>query len=207
MSGSRARVLDVLGARPGATTISALASATGLHPNTVREHLDALVGDGYVSRRRAAARGRGRPAWLYEVTDPAVGHAGNDYAGLAAALAATIHRTSARPSEDARVAGDDWGRELARAHGMPGRSGAAAARREVVALLDEVGFAPEANHRMTRVRLTRCPLLDAARRHPDIVCAVHLGLVAGALSEFGTDTTRTQLIPFAEPGACILRLA
>jgi predicted ArsR family transcriptional regulator len=54
------------------------------------------------------------------------------------------------------------------------------------------------------VRLTRCPLLEAAHRHPDVVCAVHLGIVRGALDEQGADPSGTALAPFAEPGACVL---
>lgn len=207
LSASRLRLLELLQAQPEATTIAALVSATGLHPNTVREHLDGLERAGLVNRRPAPAQGRGRPAWLYDVGRPGAGGAGDGYAGLASVLAATIHRTSARPSEEARRAGRGWGRDLARAHGMPGDSSAATARGEVAALLEEVGFAPVANGRRTTIRLTRCPLLEAARRHPDIVCAVHLGMVEGALEEFGTHSAGTELTPFAEPGACLLRLS
>ena len=83
---------------------------------------------------------------------------------------------------------------------------AAAARREVVALLDEVGFEPEADATATTVRLTRCPLLEAAHRSPEVVCSVHLGLVSGALEEYGADPEGSDLVPFAEPGACLLHL-
>ncbi|MDP2774020.1 MAG: hypothetical protein Q8O61_10740, partial [Nocardioides sp.] len=79
------------------------------------------------------------------------------------------------------------------------------ARAEVVTLLDDLGFAPEvATDRPADVRLTRCPLLEAAHRHPDVVCAVHLGIVRGALSALGADAEGTRLLPFAEPGACRL---
>jgi hypothetical protein len=33
---------------------------------------------------------------------------------------------------------------------------------------------------------------------------VHLGLVRGALEEYGADPTGSDLVPFAEPGACLL---
>ena len=54
------------------------------------------------------------------------------------------------------------------------------------------------------VRLTRCPLLEAARSNPLIVCNVHLGLLRGVLVEYGADPTGSALVPFAEPGACLL---
>jgi predicted ArsR family transcriptional regulator len=76
----------------------------------------------------------------------------------------------------------------------------------VVSLLDAVGFAPQPDARSSTVRLTRCPLLEAAHKHPDVVCGVHLGLARGALEEYGADPDGTELLPFAEPGACRLHL-
>ena len=48
------------------------------------------------------------------------------------------------------------------------------------------------------------PLLEAARRHRDVVCGVHLGIVRGALEEYAADPADSALVPFAEPGACLL---
>jgi predicted ArsR family transcriptional regulator len=56
------------------------------------------------------------------------------------------------------------------------------------------------------VRLTRCPLLEAAHRTPEVVCGVHVGIVRGALVERGASPAGTALTPFAEPGACRLVL-
>lgn len=203
LSPSRAALLETLAAAPEPTTLAGLSATTGLHVNTVREHLEALERRGLVQRSPAAPHGRGRPAWLYRVVEPPDQ---SEYAGLAAALAAALHRTSQRPSEDAVAAGTDWGRDLARAQGRPPTPGRPAARAQVVALLDKLGFAPEADDRASVVLLTRCPLLDAARRHPDVVCGVHLGIARGALDEHGADGSRAQLFPFSEPGACRLEL-
>ena len=75
----------------------------------------------------------------------------------------------------------------------------------VVGLLDDLGFAPETTGRFTSVRLTRCPLLDAATANPEVVCSVHRGIVEGALSLWGS-TEPVTLLAFSEPGACRLRL-
>ncbi len=205
LSPSRAAVLDALRDADGPVTVAELEQATDLHPNTLREHLDGLVARGLARRVRAAPSGRGRPAWLYEATDAAAG-AGSEYAGLAATLAAHIHRTSDNPGQDAVLAGQAWGHSLARTSGAPEGSGEVAARRKIVAILDGVGFAPEADDRATTARLTRCPLLDAAKEFPDVVCGVHLGIVRGALDEYGANSRRTDLAPFSEPGACRLEL-
>jgi len=207
LSGARQVVLGALQRRREPITLAALSQATSLHVNTLREHLDALESRGIVRRHRAAPNGRGRPAWLYEATHVSAAGAETEYAGLAAALAAAIHRNSSDPQADAIDAGAGWGRELAQAQGAPPRRGASSARHHVVRLLADLGFAPEANSAATSVRLTRCPLLEAAHRYPDVVCGVHLGIVQGALEAWDADSADTQLKPFSEPGACRLLLA
>jgi predicted ArsR family transcriptional regulator len=202
MSAARASVLEMLQAQSEPTTLAALARSAGLHPNSVREHLEALVAGGLATRSPARPSGRGRPAWLYQATD-ADPEGPSEYAGLASALAEAIHHRSPAPAEDALAAGRRWGQDLAHRRGATaGRT----ARHEVVSLLDDLGFAPEADRRAATVRLTRCPLLEAAHRYPDVVCAVHLGLTRGALEEYGTDAESVRLLPFAEPGACLLHL-
>jgi predicted ArsR family transcriptional regulator len=198
-------LLETLRDQPEPTTIAALVAATGLHANTVREHLEALERRGLVSRRKARANGRGRPAWLYFALGDEPSPR-SEYAGLASTLAAAITRSSDTPREDAIAAGTEWGHELARDHGRPDGAGPVAARREVLALLEDIGFAPEYVGAGSAVRLTRCPLLEAAHRYPDVVCGVHLGIVRGALEEYDVDAAGTDLVPFAEPGACRLHL-
>jgi predicted ArsR family transcriptional regulator len=205
LSKAQARVLGHLQAGAGPLTLAALSELTGLHANTLRDHLDALERSGLARRRQEPPQGPGRPRTLYEaVPDGAPGH--DEYAGLAAALASTILRTSPDPRRDAALAGEEWGHELAAARERPGRPGSAGARRAVVSMLDEIGFAPEADRAGSVVRLTRCPLLDTARRYPEVVCAVHLGIVRGALEEYGADPAPAELFPFSEPGACRLHL-
>ena len=206
LSKSRTAVLEALRTAGGPTPVPALAASTGLHANTLREHLDALVARGLVRRERSAPSGRGRPAWLYEAVEPELSTVGTEYAGLAAALAGHLHRTSASPDRDALEAGRTWGADLARRAGPPASGKPTDARRQVVTILEQVGFAPTADERATTAHLTRCPLLETAKEFPDVVCGVHLGIVRGALEEYGADSERTRLLPFAEPGACRLEL-
>ncbi len=201
LSQARAAVLEQLAEQPGPASLAALTDATGLHANTLRGHLEALVHAGLVRRTRAEPSGRGRPAWLYEVrADAGYG----EYAGLAAALAASIARTSPDPAAEATRAGEEWGRRLAHDRDTSAAS-PAAARERVVGLLDDLGFGPVPDPVGPElVRLTRCPLLAAAQSHPEVVCRVHLGIVRGALETYDADPTGTTLVPFAEPGACRL---
>lgn len=218
LSPARAGILDVLINQPEPCTVAALSAPISQHPNTIREHLDKLVTGGLVVRACAVAQGRGRPAWLYSAVPEVGSDQGNrEYAALASALAAHIERTSPHPGADAIEAGWMWGQTLVREAQVSqgqGSDGAApvsavAARRKVVALLDELGFAPTADGRVRVVKLHRCPLLEAAHRNPLVVCSVHLGMVRGALEELGADPERTAesvLQPFSEPGACRLDL-
>lgn len=199
LSATPAAILDQLREQPAPLTLAAIAQMTGLHPNTVREHLGNLVGRGHVVRFLAEPVGRGRPAWLYEASGDRTDVP--EYAGLASALAVAIARTSSDPAAEAEAAGLAWGHELAQ-----NRAGAADGPREnVVQMLAELGFAPQQGDDDPReVALTRCPLLEAAYRYPEVVCAVHLGLVRGALVHLGGDQAGTSLVPFARPGACLL---
>lgn len=207
---------------PTGSTVLDLAAATGLHPNTVREHLDALARSGLVQRFRRSSdggpRGRGRPAWLY--ADPTKDRrpVGAEYADLAATLADQLARTSPDPPAAAEQAGRRWGAKLVRDRAEPTGSAPAApdspaddpdqdARQRVVGLLRNLHFDAEPTPDARRVRLRCCPLLEAARSFPEIVCGVHLGLVRGALAELPGGTSATDLVPFAEPGACVLHLA
>lgn len=202
LSPARAAVLAKLHHQPEPVTLAALVEVTGLHENTVREHLDGLLRAGLVERHRAAPVGRGRPAWLYQVTERDGSVA--EYAGLAAALARTIARTSDHPARAAGAAGEEWGHDLAQLRGGTASS-ATQARRHAVAVLDDLGFESEVDESSpSEVWLTRCPLLEAAYRHTEVVCAVHLGLVRGLLEASGADPTGTRLFPFAGPSTCRL---
>lgn len=231
MSRARASVLEQLGRHNEPTTVTTLAASCGQHTNTVREHLDALSSAGLVLRTRGKARGRGRPAIRYSAAPPeTVRPQLREYASLAMALAAHLERTSPDPSGFALEAGRHWGNEVASRLGWSGVAAAGSSRE----LLEELGFDPEApeestplpvqNHNNTapdapavveargesakveRVRLRQCPLLDAARRHPDVVCQVHLGAVLGRYEARGESSAGVRLEPFAEPGACIVYL-
>jgi predicted ArsR family transcriptional regulator len=185
-------------------TVEQVAARLGLHANTARKHLDGLVEIGVATSESAPTGGRGRPARKYVASGDADPDGRvRDYAALATALAGHLARTSSDTRQEALDAGDAWGRSMTSGQ-RPGS--AVRARKATINMLGDLGFAPERGGAAGRVRLTRCPLLDAAREHPDVVCAVHLGLVRGALDHLGGDAEGADLLPFAEPGACVLQL-
>lgn len=198
-SQTREDLLRFIEAQAAPVSTSALAQATGLHENTVRGHLEALLGDGYLVRSRDQTARRGRPAWLWQAD---ASDDSSPYAALAAALAATLARTSTHAVHDAREAGRAWGRDLAA--GRPPADDAQAAARTVVDIMREQGFAPHVG--ADAVLLRRCPLIEAATKHPQIVCSVHLGMIDGVLESVGHAGGDSTLAPLTSPGECTLHL-
>ena len=228
-------MLRELAGNDRASTVGEVAHSLGGHPNTTRHHLRALLAAGLVQVRDAAdADGRGRPATRYVVTpqgrrtasgvvegDPAV----SEYLALAGAFADRLATIGVDTSQESRAVGRAWGASLAaRDVAAAGGGPAGPARERVVELLHRLGFSPvvrptpdsdigrEGGRDVGRevgreVELRTCPLLDAARRHPEVVCQVHAGLVSGADAAYGGSGEGVRLVPFASPGACHLRLA
>ncbi len=200
---ARAAVLDVLSEQPDPVSIEALAVKLGRHPNTLREQIAWLLDRQLIRRHKVPPKGLGRPAWHYEAIGPIPGS--EDYSELAAALAWQLGQNDAPHAQSLR-AGRRWGRQLCADRGARPAGTAAQGRRRTVALLDELGYAPRTDQRADRVALTRCPLLQAAHQFPDVVCAVHLGLVQSILEAYGADPNRVALKAFSAPGTCSLRL-
>ena len=205
-------VLRMVEAQSSPVSTAALSTATGLHENTVRGHLDQLYADGYIGREREPAAGRGRPAWLWTAARP---DPENPYAALAGVLADSLAQAGGDPIGRAREAGRRWGQEIAARRASIAAAEVAAStppseaaqlpspRQTVIDVMREQGFAPE--DRGDDVMLSRCPLIEAATRHPTIICAVHQGMIDGVLASTG-DEADTRLIPFSAPGRCTLQL-
>ncbi|MFT4110218.1 helix-turn-helix transcriptional regulator [Propionicimonas sp.] len=185
------RVLRAL-VQHGPATLAALVAELGGHPNTTRMHLDHLLRDGFVTERALPPSGRGRPArgWVATVAgrqvaleDPRRGTEGALVEAVAEHLAA-----GPDPVAAAHSVGQSWGQRLAAGSGQ-GLYGILAAQ----------GFAPEETP--DGLALRTCPLLASALRHPDVVCGIHQGLVDAVSLE------PRRLVPFAVPGACLIRPA
>lgn len=198
---TRDRVLGALRETPDGLDAHELADRLDIHPNTVRWHLGALADEGRVSSAPLPRAGRGRPRILYRAERAGEAGTQDEYRLLATVLSVTL---ASRPDGAAASenAGREWGRYLVPRRLPFAHASDAEARAAVTALLADQGFAPEADG--DTVRMRRCPFHDLAESRPEIVCAVHKGVIDGALEELGSGL-RAELDIFPEPDRCVVR--
>lgn len=201
----RDTVLALLRAAGRPLSIGEMAERTGLHANTVRVHLTALVEDGHVERATAAAGRPGRPRLLYRAR-PGAPHGPRSYRLLAGMLT-DLARTLGGGGPTAVAAGRSWGRRL-----VDGtvRLDAGEAVTRMNRLLDDVGFEPtvhgDPDGPGVDIHLHHCPFREVAESAEDVVCALHLGLMQGALQQMRAPVTATSLEPFVRPDLCVAQV-
>jgi predicted ArsR family transcriptional regulator len=208
LGASRTHVLQVLQEADLALTVEDVAERVGRHPNTVRFHLDGLVGAGLATRVREDRDLPGRPHTLYCSTPDSPRAGRRSYQLLAEILTSYLAGQRRQPAQAAERADAAWGRFLAERPKPFQRIDAAAATDQLVRALDDVGFAPEpvARGRQRQVLLHHCPFREVAQEHREIVCSVHLGLMRGLLTELDAPVEAQQLDPFVEPDLCVAHL-
>jgi predicted ArsR family transcriptional regulator len=202
-SQSRREVLALLGDSREPMDATAIAAQIGLHITTVRFHLEQLENAGLICREPTRGGHRGRPRVLFSIT--------------AAARNAEGHRQLAEVLADALSSDPDGGRARAVAAGerwadanleglVLGADGDAAA--PLVQVLDRLGFGPVLSGEGDdqAIELFACPFRDTAASHPDVVCAVHWGLIQRTLTTFGHDSGEAALLPFVQPELCMVPL-
>ncbi|MFI7430777.1 helix-turn-helix transcriptional regulator [Micromonospora sp. NPDC049836] len=196
---SRRRLLQALRSAAAPMDAAALAAASGLHPNTVRFHLDVLIRTGFVRESSARQGRRGRPRTVYEPTTAGAQDTG--YALLATVL--VDHLDSTNGGEAARSAGRAWAHRL-RPKPADRPDDPKDIAGTVTALFTEFGFQPtvSADGGDTRITLHACPFRPLAENHPGIVCTMHLGLLQGLVEQGGQATIDARLTPFVRPHQC-----
>jgi predicted ArsR family transcriptional regulator len=198
-AGRRPEILALLRGSPSPLDVATLARQLDVHPNTVRFHLDHLVGTEQVQRLIAPPGGRGRPRLVFRAA-PGMDPAGpRNYRLLAEILAAAL---ADEPDAIDRVTatGRIWGRLMVDST-VPVPAGLAIDR--LVGLLADLGFAPERpGDGASWIGLRHCPFLEVAQNRAPLVCRVHLGLMQGALAAMDAPTAVDRLEPFVEPDLC-----
>jgi predicted ArsR family transcriptional regulator len=234
---ARRRVLDVLARSRHPLDAKAIADTLGVHITTARFHLDQLETAGLVQRRTARENRPGRPRVVYALSAslraadareqlievlanalgdpaPAVGHPRRR--GSSAAVAAG-ERWADAMEQRARASAASGGSVANGESGGKGRGGMHGdSVDDLVDVLDSLGFAPEAVG--GDILMHECPFRAAARERPDVVCAVHQGLVERMLAAGSAEGERRSdpgvitaprtatLLPFVQPDLCVVRL-
>ena len=220
--GRRQQVLGVLRGSKKARTVSELAKMIRVHGNTVRFHLESLLADGLIEVEEQALEKRsvGRPAVRY----PAIARvAPSQIRHTETLVKLFLGDLAADPEGAARAEeiGKRWGRTRAEEIDARVRPGAPEGDLKALSsLLEDMGFEsdPPANSQML---VKTCPFIGdmqpgevaknaAGGEEEDTlppVCAVHLGVMKGALEEWGADTQVAELTPFAQADRCRISLA
>jgi len=206
-SGRRRDVLRVLKAGPGPMSIAAIAKVLDVHPNTVRFHLDKLVGDGRVERVVPGGRQPGRPPLMFRAV-PQMDRSGpRQYRVLAEILAATL-ASGRDPSAKAQAAGREWARQFKMPVQQQKTTSAKKSIEHLVGVLDEFGFAPERRRSggEQQIGLRHCPFLELAESQSKVVCSIHLGLMQGVLESESAPVAVDRLEAFVQPDLCLAHL-
>lgn len=208
-AGRRRAVMRLLRASPDPMSIAGIAEELGVHPNTVRFHLDSLVGDGQVEHVEPDRKGPGRPPLMFRAVRQ-MDRGGTRHYRLLAEILTMAFADERDPGSKALAAGRAWGRKVdAELHPQ---AGDAATAEEVITrlidVLDELGFAPERRvvDGEQQVGLRHCPFLELAENRSNVVCPVHLGLMQGAVETWGAPVVVDRLDPFVEPDLCLAHL-
>lgn len=162
-----------------------VAEALGLHPNTVRPHLERMREVGLLDVRTEVRSGVGRPQHLYGLAPTA------PLLGLEPPTLKLLARMLVRLAEVAGASGDDAaevGREQGRFDAEL-HTDDASCLEALVAELETLGFDPVVDgpeDGITAViAFAHCPFGELARAHPELVCSLHRGMVDGFVAGVG----------------------
>ena len=189
-------------------TAADVASALGLHHNTVREHLDALIDAGLVEVSTRPTGRRGRPALRYASTAPSPTEVLDSYLTLLNAISQTLG-TCPQARELALEIGRRWARMTPPQETEDAGEGAGPAQRAASLLpdLSIMGFAPEPHG--DSIVLKACPLVTRARVPHPLVCVMHEGYLNEVYGRTGPEPspadetgarTRLTVVPLTEDG-------
>ena len=167
---------------PSPRSTAEIADTLGLHPNTVRPHLERMREVGLLDVEVEARGSVGRPQHRYSLAADAPS------LGLEPAPFPLLARLLVTAAAGAGIGGDDAAaasREQGRA--MVARSGPGTCAQALTRALDELGFDPATadDGELSTIAFTHCPYRELAEAHPELVCHLHRGLVEGFVEQRG----------------------
>jgi predicted ArsR family transcriptional regulator len=190
-------------ARPLGT--AEIAEALGLHTNTVRPHLDRMREAGLVDVTTDGRGDVGRPQHRFSLAAeaPSLGLEPPTVPVLARMVLNMAERLQAS-SADAFAVGEAEGASRAASY-----AAYPSALEALVDDLDRLGFDPVVAESDTAdnavVAFANCPFAAYAASHPDLVCGLHHGLVAGFVDTMG-DAEVVEFCSIAHRTPCQVEL-
>lgn len=171
-------------ARPLAT--ADISESLDLHPNTVRPHLERMREAGLLEVEVGGRGDVGRPQHRYSIAAnaPSLGFEPPTMPVLARMVLAMAARLQAS-ADDAEAVGRSEGAVRARPYAQ-----APSTLEALVSDLDRLGFDPVVTDAAddpdaALVAFSHCPFAELAEQHPELVCGLHRGLVAGFVAQMG----------------------
>ena len=183
---SRLRVMYELLERPG-QALAELAEATGLHENTLRDHLRVLEAEGYAVRVTEHRGTRGRPRDLFHPAGP-------------------DNPVAAKRIEEAKRHGDFMRSVMLHEDGEGTDSDVAHQFDALYEHLDEVGLEPQIDEESLTVQLAPCAFHDLVADRMPMLCHVHAELVRGVLVQARGPLEVERLLPLVTPHECRILL-
>lgn len=198
---------------PRPLTTADIADTLGLHPNTVRPHLERMRETGLLDVHVSARGDVGRPQHRYSIAAdaPSLGFEPPTMPMLARMVLAMAARLQARPDDAEAVGREEGARRAARYRELPSTLEA------LVADLDQLGFDPLVTasadsgsdispaggdeDAAALITFAHCPFADLAEAHPDLVCGLHRGLVEGFVESMGDADVR-EFCPLTSRTPC-----
>lgn len=169
-----------------------IAASLGLHPNTVRPHLERMREVGLLDLHVDGRGGVGRPQHLYSVSEdaPSLGLEPPPYPVLARMLL-RMAAVAGLASEDALDVGREQGQADAERY-----AGELRCLGALEAELRRLGFDPETvaeplpvtDAEQVTIAFAHCPFRSLAESNPELVCAMHHGMVDGFVGRRGDGT-------------------
>ena len=166
-------------------TTSKVATLFDIHPNVARHHLDRLADDGYLKvslGRRTGGPGAGRPAKTYESTNKEVSvhFAPRRFEMLTEMLFEVLEELSPPDVSDvAERVGRQYGERLAAEIGASDDPGYDEAVQAVASAMTGLGFSVDPDIEGQRLLTSHCPFGETATNHPEVICSLDRGIVAG----------------------------
>ena len=193
-------------------TTSMVARLFDIHPNVARHHLDRLADDGYlkVSHDRApSGPGAGRPAKSYEATNKevTVHFAPRRFEMLTEMLFQVLEEVA--PDNVAEVAEDvgrAYGNQLAAEIGAPDDPGYEDAVQAVAQAMTGLGFSVDPDVEGQRLLTSHCPFGETATNHPEVICSLDRGIVAGLFGALSFDCNPVVIPHTVLDDDCVTRV-